>query len=94
MTWSGPPKCGIFHFFNTSLNCLLCYGIFSKYEVPKVVDCEKQNYAPEGEPLHQIVDEFADHQDIWFRVPRYFHVMMLLTTSLTFRIISLLLKKC
>ena len=33
-----------------------------------MVDCEKQNYAPEGEPLHQIVDEFADHQDIWFRV--------------------------
>ena len=42
------------------------------YEVLKVVDCEKQNYAPEGEPLHQIVDEFADHQDVWFRVSRYF----------------------
>ena len=54
-----------------SHDSLLCYGIFSKYEVPKVVDCEKQNYAPEGEPLHQIVDEFADHQDIWFRVSRY-----------------------
>ena len=84
----------IFHYFNTSHKCLLCYGIFSKYEVPKVVDCEKQNYAPEGEPLHQIVDEFADHQDIWFRVSRYFYVMMLFTTCLIFRIISLLLKKC
>ena len=34
----------------------------------KVVDCEKQNYAPEGEPLYQIVDEFADDQAAWFRV--------------------------
>ena len=34
----------------------------------KVVDCEKQNYAPEGEPLHEIVEEFADDQGAWFKV--------------------------
>ena len=34
----------------------------------KVVDCEKQSYAPEGEPLHEIVEEFADDQAAWFRV--------------------------
>jgi len=33
----------------------------------KVVDCEKQNYAPEGEPLHEIVEEFADDQGAWFK---------------------------
>ena len=60
----------------------------------KVVDCEKQNYAPEGEPLHQIVDEFADHQDIWFRVE---DILLLLPIKFFFvclRIISLHLTKC
>lgn len=31
----------------------------------KVVDCGLNEYAPEGEALHKIVDEFADHQDKW-----------------------------
>ena len=61
----------------------------------KVVDCEKQNYAPEGEPLHQIVDEFADHQDIWFRVE---DILLLLPFNnfylVCLRIISLHLTKC
>ena len=34
----------------------------------KVVDCPKQMYAPDGEILHEVIDEFADHQDIWIRV--------------------------
>ena len=33
-----------------------------------MVDCEKNSYAPEGEPLHQIVEEFADNQEAWFKV--------------------------
>ena len=32
------------------------------------VDCPKNTYAPEGEPLHQIVEEFADNQEAWFKV--------------------------
>ena len=32
-----------------------------------VVDCPKQDYAPEGEPLHQIIEEYADNQDLWSR---------------------------
>ena len=33
----------------------------------RVVDCPKQNYAPEGEPLHQVIEEYADNQDRWVR---------------------------
>ena len=29
-------------------------------------ECNKEEYAPEGEPLYSIVDEFADNQAIWF----------------------------
>ena len=29
-------------------------------------NCGVEDYAPEGEPLYQIVDDFADHQDKWF----------------------------
>ena len=28
--------------------------------------CPLEDYAPEGEPLYTIVDDFADHQDKWF----------------------------
>ena len=31
------------------------------------MDCPKKSYAPEGEPLHQIV-ELADNQDLWIKV--------------------------
>ena len=30
-----------------------------------IPDCDKEDYAPEGEALHAIVDEYADHQDLW-----------------------------
>ena len=33
----------------------------------KVVDCDLNNYAPEGEPLYQIMEDFADHQTHWIR---------------------------
>merc|ERR1719282_1827363 len=33
----------------------------------KVVDCPKQKYAPEGEKLHKIIDEFADNQNKWIK---------------------------
>ena len=33
-----------------------------------VVDCSKNSYAPEGEPLHEIVDDFADNPNTWFKV--------------------------
>ena len=32
------------------------------------MDCPKNTYAPEGEPLYQIVEEFADNQEAWFNV--------------------------
>ena len=32
-----------------------------------VVDCDKQSYAPEGEALSDIVEDFADNQDHWIR---------------------------
>ena len=31
------------------------------------VNCSLNHYAPELEPLYHIVEDFADHQDIWFR---------------------------
>merc|ERR1712039_1123487 len=31
------------------------------------IDCPLQTYAPEGEPLHSIVEEFADDQNAWLR---------------------------
>ena len=45
-----------------------------------MVDCEKNSYAPEGEPLHQIVEEFADNQEAWFKVID--HTYLLYGTSL------------
>jgi len=29
------------------------------------IDCPLQTYAPEGEPLHRVVEEFADDQNAW-----------------------------
>ena len=29
------------------------------------MQCEKNQYAPEGRPLHQIIDEFASDNEIW-----------------------------
>ena len=31
------------------------------------IDCLLQTYAPEGEPLHAVVEEYAEHQDAWLR---------------------------
>ena len=31
------------------------------------VDCPLQRYAPEGEPLHMVVEEYAEDQDAWVR---------------------------
>lgn len=31
------------------------------------MDCPLQTYAPEGEPLHAVVEEYADEQDAWMR---------------------------
>jgi hypothetical protein len=31
------------------------------------MDCPLQTYAPEGEPLHTVVEEYADEQDVWMR---------------------------
>ena len=31
------------------------------------IDCPLQTYAPEGEPLHSVVEEFADDQNAWLR---------------------------
>ena len=42
-------------------NCFL--GKFVGFIFPK---CNKEDYAPEGEPLHAIVDDFADNQSVWF----------------------------
>ena len=42
-------------------NCL----ISARYAGP--IDCPLQTYAPEGEPLHSIVEEFADDQNAWLR---------------------------
>ena len=33
-----------------------------------VVDCNKNSYAPEGEALSEIVEDFADNPNIWFKV--------------------------
>jgi len=38
-------------------------GKFVGFIFPK---CNKEDYAPEGEPLHAIVDDFADNQSVWF----------------------------
>merc|ERR1711971_234588 len=32
-----------------------------------VVDCNKNSYAPEGEALSEIVEDFADNPNIWFK---------------------------
>ena len=31
------------------------------------MDCPLQQYAPEGEPLHKVVEEYAEDQDAWLR---------------------------
>ena len=31
-----------------------------------VNDCEKEDYAPEGEPLYAIIDDYAQNQQKWF----------------------------
>ena len=41
------------------------YLIFARVAGP--IDCPLQTYAPEGEPLHSIVEEFADDQNAWLR---------------------------
>ena len=46
-----------------------------KWKGSDVVDCEKNSYAPEGEPLHQIVEEFADNQEAWFKVIDYTYLL-------------------
>ena len=37
------------------------------WRTSKVVDCPLNNYAPEGETLSSIVEDFADHQDTWIK---------------------------
>ena len=45
-----------------------CDGLtFNKHNKSPTVNCGLNHYAPEGEPLYQIVEDYADHQDIWFR---------------------------
>ena len=41
--------------------------VFSRHKKSQIVDCGLNNYAPEGEALHEIVEDFADHQDNWIR---------------------------
>ena len=31
-----------------------------------VNDCELEDYAPEGEPLYKIIDDYAQNQQKWF----------------------------
>ena len=38
---------------------------FLRYAGP--IDCPLQTYAPEGEPLHRVVEEYADDQNAWLR---------------------------
>ena len=45
-----------------------CDGLtFNKHNKSPTVNCGLNHYAPEGEPLYQIVEDYADHQDSWFR---------------------------
>ena len=45
-----------------------CDGLtFNKLDKTGTVNCGMNHYAPEGEPLYQIVEDFADHQDNWIR---------------------------
>merc|ERR1712061_49668 len=45
-----------------------CDGLtFNKMDKTGTVNCGMNHYAPEGEPLYQIVEDFADHQDNWIR---------------------------
>lgn len=45
-----------------------CDGLsFNRANKSPVINCGMNHYAPEGEPLYQIVEDFADHQDTWFR---------------------------
>merc|ERR1712045_509580 len=61
---------------------------FNGIKRSNIVDCEKQMYAPEGEPLNEIVEDFADNQDNWIK-DFYLHLkrcqtmdMMLLNSHL------------
>jgi len=38
-----------------------------EYKRTGIADCEKQMYAPEGEPLNEIVEDFAESQTNWIR---------------------------
>merc|ERR1712165_329882 len=45
-----------------------CEGLtFNNRNKSPTVKCGMNHYAPEGEPLYQIVEDFADHQDNWIR---------------------------
>lgn len=45
-----------------------CDGLtFNQHNKSPTVNCGLNHYAPEGEPLHQIVEDFADHQDTWIQ---------------------------
>ena len=45
-----------------------CDGLtFNQHNKSPTVNCGLNHYAPEGEPLYHIVEDYADHQDIWFR---------------------------
>ena len=45
-----------------------CEGLtFNRANKSPVVKCGMNHYAPEGEPLYKIVEDFADHQDNWIR---------------------------
>jgi len=48
-------------------DCFTKAGQSPHWRNSRIVDCPKQNYAPEGEPLHQIVEEYADNQDLWIK---------------------------
>ena len=45
-----------------------CDGLyFNRHNKSPTVNCGLNQYAPEGEPLHQIVEDYADHQDTWIQ---------------------------
>ena len=45
-----------------------CDGLtFNQHNKSPTVNCGLNQYAPEGEPLHQIVEDYADHQDTWIQ---------------------------
>jgi len=40
-------------------------GKWGTFKQSEVMTCDKNDYAPEGEPTHQIVDEYAEDHDVW-----------------------------